>query len=140
QEEARRAIDHFLSAPVDGIIASTSILGVDEALDIARKYVPVVSLSERSDRDADAVSTRSFTAGSEGTRHLIELGHTEIVHIAGPSTRNEGVEREKGYREAMEHAGLRPRVLGSARDWSSAPGFDAGCAVDPESFTAVFAA
>ncbi|MGP5078760.1 LacI family DNA-binding transcriptional regulator [Brachybacterium alimentarium] len=140
QEEVRRAVDHFLSVPVDGIIVSASIPGVDEMLDAARGYVPVVNLSERPRSAADSVGTHSFTAGLEGTRHLIDLGHTGIVHVAGPATRNEALERELGYRQAMEEAGLAPVVLGSARDWSSAPGYEAGCSVDPDSFTAVFAA
>lgn len=140
QGEARRAIDHFLSVPVDGIIASASIPGVDEALDVARDYVPVVNLSERPGSIADSVSTHSFTAGLDGTRHLIELGHVAIVHVAGPVTRNEALERERGYREAMEQAGLTPLVLGAARDWTSAPGYEAGRTIDPDSFTAVFAA
>lgn len=140
QEETRRAVDHFLSVPVDGIIVSASIPGVDEALDVARDFVPVVNLSERPRSLADSVSTHSFTTGLDGTRHLIELGHTAIIHLAGPVTRNEALERERGYRKAMEEAGLISVVLGSARDWSSGPGYEAGCAVDPDSFTAVFAA
>lgn len=140
QGEVRRAIDHFLSVPVDGIIASASIPGVDEALDVARDYIPVVNLSERARSVTDSVSTHSFTAGWEGTRHLIELGHAAIIHVAGPVTRNEALERERGYREAMEQAGLAAVVLGSARDWSSGPGYEAGRAVDPDSFTGVLAA
>lgn len=140
QGEVRRAIDHFLSVPVDGIIVSASIPGVDEMLDDARGFVPVVNLSERPRTVVDSVSTHSFTAGLDGTRHLLELGHTKVIHLAGPVTRNEALERELGYREAMEEAGLDALVVGSARDWSSLPGYDAGCALDPDSFTAVFAA
>ena len=140
QGEAQRAIDHFLSAPVDGIIASPSIPGIDEALDTARDYVPVVNLSERPGSVADSVGTHSYTAGLDGTRHLIERGHAEIIHVAGPITRNEARERELGYRDAMEQAGLTSVVLGEARDWTPAPGYEAGRAVDPDSFTAVFAA
>ena len=140
QEEVRRAVDHFLSAPVDGIIVSTSIPGVEEMLDVAREYVPVVNLSEQPRSIADTVSTHSFTAGADGTRHLISLGHTRIVHVAGPITRNEALERERGYRLAMQEAGLSPVVLGTARDWSSVPGYEAGRTVDPASFTGVFAA
>ncbi len=140
QSEVRRAVDHFLSAPVDGIIVSTSIPGVDESLDLARKHVPVVNLSERPRHEVDSIGTHSFTAGLEGTRHLLEQGHTEILHLAGPHTRHEAVERERGYREAMAQAGLEPVVISGARDWSSASGFEATQRIGPSSFTAVFAA
>lgn len=139
QREVARAVDHFLSAPVDGIIVSASIPGVDEALDAARRLVPVVNLSERPRQSTGAVSTHSFTAGLEGTRHLLGLGHRAVVHVAGPASRNEAAERERGYRAAMEEAGLEPVVLGEARDWSSTSGAAAAESVEPGTFTAVFA-
>lgn len=139
QREVARAVDHFLSAPVDGIIVSASIPGVDEALDAARRLVPVVNLSELPRQSTGAVSTHSFTAGLEGTRHLLGLGHRAVIHVAGPASRNEAAERERGYRAAMEEAGLDPVVLGTARDWSSTSGAAAAESVEPGTFTAVFA-
>src|SRR5699024_2635042 len=61
RREVARAVDHFLSAPVDGIVVSASIPGVDEALDAARRLVPVVNLSERPRKLTGAVSTHSHT-------------------------------------------------------------------------------
>ena len=139
QDEVRRAVDHFLSAPVDGIIVSASIPGVDESLDGARDLVPVVNLSERPRHLAGSVGTHSFTAGYEGTRYLLGQGHTEIIHLAGPVTRNEAVERERGYRAAMADAAYASVVVGEARDWSSATGFAAAQQVEVGSFTGVFA-
>ena len=140
RREVARTVDHFLSAPVDGIVVSASIPGVDEALDAARRLVPVVNLSERTRQRTGAVSTHSYTAGLEGTRHLLALGHREVLHVAGPVSRNEAVERERGYRAAMEEAGLEPVVLGGARDWSSVGGAAAAESVELGSFTGVFAA
>jgi len=139
QGEVARAVDHFLSAPVDGIIVSASIPGVDEALDAARRLIPVVNLSERPRQRTGAVSTHSFTAGLQGTRHLLGLGHRSVIHVAGPASRNEAVERERGYRTAMDEAGLEPVVLGEARDWSPASGAAAAERVGAGTFTAVFA-
>lgn len=137
--EVGRAVDHFLSAPVDGIVVSTSISGVDEALDAARAHVPVVNLSERPRVLDGSVGTHSFTAGYEGTGYLIGQGHTAVIHLAGPATRHEAIERERGYREAMRDAGLEALVVGEARDWSSATGFAAAQQVDVDRFTGVFA-
>ncbi|MFC7376493.1 MULTISPECIES: LacI family DNA-binding transcriptional regulator [unclassified Brachybacterium] len=138
--EVRRAVDHFLSAPVDGIIVVTSRAGVDELLEEARSEVPVINLSEYSRRGASGDPTHSYQAGLSATRHLIECGHASIVHVGGPRTRTEGLERERGYRDAMCEAGLAPVSIGDARDWSPAPGYEAGLAVDTSSFTGVFAA
>ncbi|WNR46519.1 type 1 periplasmic-binding domain-containing protein [Paenibacillus roseipurpureus] len=48
----------------------------------------------------------NFTDGYEATKHLIELGHTEIAHIRGPEPFLRSKERELGYIHAMKDAGL----------------------------------
>jgi DNA-binding LacI/PurR family transcriptional regulator len=84
--------------------------------------------------------THSYVAGLEATRYLISLGHTKIMHVAGPRSRNEGVERERGYGDAMRESGHVPNVAKSALDWSPSSGLAAAQACDPASFTAVFCA
>ena len=80
-------------------------------------------------------------AGAEqGTRHLIELGHTDIVHLAGPQEWTEARARLRGWQDAMYAAGLRPsqHVTG---DWSAASGFELGRGIaEREDVTAVFCA
>ncbi|CAH0140395.1 LacI family DNA-binding transcriptional regulator [Microbacterium sp. Bi128] len=140
EKEAARALDHFLSMPVDGIVLSTPVRGAEALIDTISRNTPVITVSELPhSRDASA-STQSHTAGYEATRHLIALGHERIVHLAGPSTRNEAAERERGYRDAMREVNLAPDVVDVAVDWSSASGFRAGQLVDPATFTGVFAA
>jgi LacI family transcriptional regulator len=39
-------------------------------------------------------------------RHLIEIGHTRIAHIAGPQNTTTGRARLRAYRQALEDAGL----------------------------------
>ncbi|UQN28860.1 LacI family DNA-binding transcriptional regulator [Brachybacterium kimchii] len=155
QDEVRRTIDHFLSAPVDGIVVSTAIPGVDAELDRARSRVPVVNLSRRLTPAPAAGSPprggddSPSSVGFEATRHLIDLGHERILHVAGPRTRNEARDREAGYRNAMEQAGLVPHVLSGAADWwawsgaaaaEQLAGGDETTASADLDFTAVFAA
>jgi DNA-binding LacI/PurR family transcriptional regulator len=46
-------------------------------------------------------------AGSAGaTAHLLGLGHGTVAHIAGPSTSFAAAERERGWRDTLEAAGL----------------------------------
>ena len=42
------------------------------------------------------------------TAHLLGLGRKRIAHIAGPATMVAGVDRETGFRRALERAGIRP--------------------------------
>ncbi|MBT8162060.1 MULTISPECIES: LacI family DNA-binding transcriptional regulator [Arthrobacter] len=137
--EARRALDHFKSVQVDGIVLSTPIPGVDKLLDGWDQSTPLMTVSELPSTGGGSAGAHSHAAGWQATRHLIGLGHRDILHVAGPSTRNEAKERERGYRDAMENAGLSPQVIDVAHDWSSISGFKAGELADPATFTAVFA-
>jgi len=139
ESEARRALDHFLSVQVDGVVLSAPIPDVDLLLTGWNRATPVITVSERPWSEEGSAGAHSHAAALGATRYLIELGHRRIVHIAGPSTRNEALEREQGYRDAMAEAGLMPQVLTGARDWSPVSGQRAGHAVDPASFTAAFA-
>ncbi len=60
--------------------------------------------------DADYVGADNERIGYEATRHLLELGHTGIVHLTdayGSTARG----RAGGYVRAMQEAGLTPRIL-----------------------------
>jgi DNA-binding LacI/PurR family transcriptional regulator len=140
EPEALRTIDHFLSVPVDGIVISTPVRGAERLLDSVTDGTPIITVSELPPEPGTSAGAHSHTAGLEATRHLVSLGHTRIVHVAGPGTRNEAKERERGYRDAMAEAGLEPAVLAVATDWSSASGHRAGERIAPESFTAAFIA
>jgi DNA-binding LacI/PurR family transcriptional regulator len=141
REELVDAINHLRDQSVEGIVL---ISATDDALDVARAQehvgVPVVVI------EGDTMKTRwtvgvDQVAGAElGTRHLIELGHTDIVHLAGPPSWTEGRARLRGWQNAMYAAGLRPsqHVTG---DWSAASGFDAGLEIARrDDVTAVFCA
>ncbi|MDN4491644.1 LacI family DNA-binding transcriptional regulator [Demequina sp. SYSU T00068] len=140
EREARRALDHFLAFPVDGVVLSTPVPGVEAILDGWDDATPIITVSEMPQSAEGSAGTHSYTAGLEATRHLVALGHREIIHVAGPASRNEARERERGYVDAITEAGLTPRVIRGAIDWSPASGGLAGSRDDLGEFTAVFAA
>lgn len=139
ESEARRALDHFVAVQVEGIILSTPIAGADRLLARVGKEIPVFTVSELPRSQEASAGAHSYSAAFEATRYLIGLGHRDIVHVAGPATRNEAAERVRGYREAMENENLPSRVLGGATDWSAASGFRAGESAGVSGFTAVVA-
>jgi DNA-binding LacI/PurR family transcriptional regulator len=133
------AIEHLRSQHVEGIVL---IAATDEALEVARAQddLPVVVV------EGDPVKTR-WTVGVDqvagaalATRHLLELGHTDVVHLAGPQSWAEARARLQGWQREMYAAGLRPSayVVG---DWSARSGYQRGLeiAARPE-VTAVFCA
>ncbi len=56
--------------------------------------------------DADAVLTDSFGGAREGVAHLVAHGHRRIGFIGDQPRIHTAVERLRGYRAAMEDAGL----------------------------------
>ncbi|WP_024287358.1 LacI family DNA-binding transcriptional regulator [Cellulomonas sp. KRMCY2] len=136
--EVRHALDGFLSSRVDGIVVSTPFLGTEHLLDRIWDTLPVVTVSGRPWSGADAATADSYAAGLLATRHLTGLGHRRILHLAGPATRIEAVDRNRGYQDALAEHGAEPLPLVRG-DWSAASGHAAGLTVDPDAFTAVFA-
>jgi DNA-binding LacI/PurR family transcriptional regulator len=132
-----RALGEFLSARVDGIIVSTSYLGIEELLEHIWESLPVVILAGHSGPYADTATVDSYQAGVEATDHLIVLGHRRILHVAGPDDRNEGRDRARGYHDALARVGMAPLPI-IRGDWSADSGFDVGLRIDPATFTAVF--
>lgn len=59
-------------------------------------------------------------------RHLVGLGHRRIAHLAGPDGNRDAAERLRGYRDAMDAAGLPTDGLVLAGDFTEAAGHRAG--------------
>jgi DNA-binding LacI/PurR family transcriptional regulator len=74
----------------------------------------------------DFIGADNQQIGYQATRHLIELGHSQIVYVGGasyPAT----YDRTNGYVTAMRESGLRPRIFNvhSLRDFTLPPEFRA---------------
>lgn len=68
---------------------------------------PIVAISEVGpDSGPVTVSIDNEAAAQTAVRHLIEQGHRNIAHVAGPSSNILTVQRLMGYRRAMAEAGL----------------------------------
>lgn len=142
REELQDAISHLRDQNVEGIVL---IAAYDEALDVARHVdeqgLPVVVVEGDPTRTRWTVGVDQGVGAALGTAHLVELGHTDIVHVAGPQGWTEARARLTGWQTAMYAAGLRPgRAL--VGDWSARSGYEAGLelvATLPQA-TAVFCA
>lgn len=136
----KAGIDYLMSQAVEALVVIAPQVRVFEALQDLSVSVPIVTL-ESTGRDARRSLSVDQVAGARlATRHLIELGHEEILHIAGPQDWIEAEARMQGYLGALSDADLRTRapVLG---DWSASFGYYAGRELlRMRDFTAVFAA
>ncbi len=58
------------------------------------------------DLDCDLVVSDSAAGARRLTEHLLSLGHRDIAHLTDADDTSTGRERLRGYREALEAAGL----------------------------------
>lgn len=73
------------------------------------------------------------------TRHLLELGHRTVHHLAGPEGSFAAAERERGWRATLEAAGVAPPPVVRG-DWTAASGHAAASALGGAGVTALFVA
>jgi LacI family transcriptional regulator len=100
-------VDVLSKKQVDGMIFVAAGDQVDSLNFLLGEGIPVVLIDrDLKNSEVDAVLTDNQQGGFLATRHLIELGHTLIACIAGPSNITPGYERIIGYRQALEESGL----------------------------------
>jgi LacI family transcriptional regulator len=106
-DEEARCIDVLRSRRVDGLIVLTGRLS-DSALRSLARQLPVV-VTGRSLKAGKLLSMDfdNREGARQATQHLIDLGHRRIVFIGGDPEHPDAVDRQQGYRAAIEAAGLR---------------------------------
>ncbi len=92
---------------VDGIIYATSGEDFEGITSLLDGSVAVVAFDlDTAGFAADAVLLDNFKGGQVATQHLLDLGHRRIACITGPSRQSLRRERETGYRNALNDAGI----------------------------------
>ncbi|WP_239078979.1 LacI family DNA-binding transcriptional regulator [Cellulomonas marina] len=119
----RGSLEHYLDQGVDGVVVIASHDEAVRAVQGYRSRVPVVMVGPSElDGDVHTVAVNQYAGARLATRHLLELGHRDVVHVAGPSVWLDARSRTRGWRDAMLQAGLQPRepLVG---DWTASTGF-----------------
>ena len=142
-KEEAKCIDVLRSRRVDGIIVLTGRLP-DKALRECAKALPVV-VTGRSLKAPGLFSLNfdSFEGGRLATQHLLYLGHRRIVFITGVANHTDANERLRGYRVALEAAGIAyDPTLVVAGDFHESSGLAAVKQLmdNGQKFSAIFAA
>jgi DNA-binding LacI/PurR family transcriptional regulator len=139
RESVLAALDRLRDRGVDGIVVIAPLETAYEALRDLPAGPPVVAAD--AGPDEVPVAEVDQVAGAQlATRHLLDLGHRTVHHIAGPPDFLESRRRAAGWRAALRDAGA-PQPAMVAGDWSARSGYDLGRELleDPE-VTAVFVA
>jgi DNA-binding LacI/PurR family transcriptional regulator len=137
--DAERAYERLVEqGRIDGLL----IAGVrpDSILPDHEREAPVPFVFvNRRHPGAHNVSMREEDAAALATRHLIELGHRRLAHLAGPAQIDTAQRRLAAFLETTAEAGISPRVVHAAFDERA--GHDAMVELlrDREPATGVFA-
>lgn len=80
---------------------------VERLGEIVEAGIPIIQLSrEIEDSGFDFVGSDDRLGVRLGMRHLLDLGHRRIAMLGGAEGISTGVLRHRGYREALEEAGI----------------------------------
>jgi len=101
---------HIATADVEGVILPPPLSeSIPILTELAKADMPVVTVAMgKLYENALNVRIDDFAAAREMTNYLIRLGHRRIAHIKGHPQQIASAERERGFRAAVQAAGLDP--------------------------------
>jgi len=107
---AERAAARKLAQSVAGVILPPPLCESPVLIsEFAAAKVPVVGIATGRFRpDVCCVRIDDFRAASDMTRHLINLGHTNIGFIKGHPNQTASAQRFAGFQTTLEEAGITP--------------------------------
>jgi DNA-binding LacI/PurR family transcriptional regulator len=118
-------IGTFRELGVDGLVLAGT-MPISPAIEEIVEEVPTVAVGSR-DLDvpnADMVANDDRIGGQVATRHLVELGHRRIAHIANPNGLVPKLRRE-AYEEEMRAQGLGGHIEIEHSDLTEDGGYEA---------------
>ena len=124
-ESIAAAIDHLTAQAVEGIVVIAPQNRVLDALAGLSLSVPFVTLQSTGEFDAPNMYVDQFAGAQLAMRHLIDLGHRRIVHLAGPQDWFEAAARLRGF-EAEMKANALAHTVPVVGDWTAEFGYHAG--------------
>ncbi|MBY8882824.1 LacI family DNA-binding transcriptional regulator [Actinacidiphila acidipaludis] len=140
QDEVRGAFTRLGELAVDGIVIIMEVHLLDTATVTLPPNAQVVVVDSNAGDRYSVVDTDQAGGTEAAVRHLLDLGHQTVWHVAGPEESFAAERRVAAWRAVLAGAGRpEPEVLRG--DWSAESGYRAGrlLAADP-GCTAVFVA
>ncbi|GAA3112513.1 substrate-binding domain-containing protein [Pseudonocardia yunnanensis] len=119
------AIASFRQRSVDGYIFATARLDHPLIEEMYRTSTPLVLVNRRLARtDVPAVTSDDAHGTVLALTHLYELGHREIVYVAGPQEFSTGLHRKRAFVQSMKDLGLPagPDRVAHCVAWSAEAG------------------
>ena len=132
------AVERLRDQGVDGILIIAPQVAASQAVLHVPPDMPVVCVEAGPREAVPVVSVDQLAGAAAATRHLLDLGHRTVWHVAGPEDFLEARQRIAGWRATLEAAGAQAPPLVSG-DWSARSGYELGQRlVTVRAMTAVF--
>jgi LacI family transcriptional regulator len=123
REEA--LVSSLRSRQVDGLIVATARLEHPLLSKLHDQGVRMVLVNRRSQGiDVPCIVPDDAAGITMAVKHLADLGHERIAHLAGPQTTSTGVTRANAFRNAIREHGLveDPTLVAACAYWNEAEG------------------
>jgi len=123
-QEELEAIDFLLSRKVDAMVVLGGGVPDLRLQEVAHRLPMVVLGRSVPGLEHQCLRLDNFAGAFDATRHLLELGHRHIAHIAGQPSHRDAQDRLEGYKAALRAAHI-PFVpdLVQTGDFYEAAGF-----------------
>ncbi len=138
-EEWESAAHRISNQAIDGLVIIRAEEATPETLTVPAG-LPVAVSDSRLVGHYPAVMADQVQGARDATRHLLDLGHRSIHHIAGPTDSEPALMRRSAWERALEAAGIHAPDVWQG-DWTPRSGYQLGQLIaDRPDITAVFAA
>lgn len=117
------AIQQLKDQGVDGVAVIAPLQAGVDALRHVRPDFAVVAVEAGLTASIPVATVDQVAGAAAATRHLLNLGHKTVAHIAGPIDWKEAEERIEGWRSVLQLAGapIHPPLRG---DWTPRSGYE----------------
>jgi len=140
QDNVLGAFTRLGELAVDGVIVIIEVHLLDSNTVALPPGVHVVVVDSDAGDRYQVVDTDQADGARQAVRHLLELGHRTVWHVAGPAESFASVRRANAWRAVLEEAGC-PVPPVERGDWSADSGYRAGRRLAKRArCTAIFAA
>lgn len=133
------ALQGLLEQDIDGLCVIAPRESSLQKLQARPTPVPKVLMIPATLPDVATASVDQYAGATMAMGHLIEMGHTRIAHLGGPSDWFDARERERAWRESLDPA-VHASELYAEGDWTADCGYRWAQTVDVTGCTAVFTA
>jgi DNA-binding LacI/PurR family transcriptional regulator len=134
------AIQQLRDQGVDGVAVIAPLRAGVDALRHVRPDFAVVAVAAGPSASIPVATVDQIAGAAAATRHLLNLGHKTVWHLAGPTDWKEAEERIEGWRSVLKaaHAPIPALLRG---DWTPRSGYELGQRLlEIPELTAVFVA